>query len=493
MEKNYIEMIWSKESIRYIFLLRSLYTSIGGMSIDELSKNLSMNRRSIRRLLSNLNELSQDEPYEIEISDKGICYFKGNKIDYYKLRGKIIDQEVIIVLAKKLLTQKKINIKEFCTSQYLSESTFRRYLRKVNSLLETLNLRVRVRENEVYIDGEESLIRYCLVTIFWRSYHGVVWPFETIEENKIEEILSRIYSREINISQGKKKQFSFYLAVYILRSEAGNKIKRESLPVYAHSLVQSTPYFSIFSQKMSNFFDMELLEIEFIFFSLYTFPEAFRYLQSVSDILEVIEKQGKNTYKRIRHFLFFIKERYPNFNINSDDTSMFISMLISSSIFVDLFHGVYFNSSSILIFEYTKKHFPNLLPSIEKELKEYEPELSQGALQGLTLRFAQAYVAEFSPQDFEPKISILLSTDLPAYLDVIIKRRMSASLSSKFNIEWLNQDPNVMPDLLLATGVVSDEFDEIPHIFINAEINQKDYNKIIMECEKILDQKRKQE
>ena len=49
-----------------------------------------------------------------------------------------------------------------------------------------------------------------------------------------------------------------------------------------------------------------------------------------------------------------------------------------------------------------------------------EPELSHNALKGLTLRFGQAYVMEFSPRDFETKVTILLTTDLPLYVDKIM-------------------------------------------------------------------------
>lgn len=490
MGKSYIEKIWSKDTVLQIYLLRFLYNSTEGMHIENLIKKLSVSRRTIYRLVGGLQELIKEEPCEIGISDQGVYRFIGNKIDYYITRGKIIDQEIILILAKKLLVKKTVNIPEFCTMVFFSESTFKRYLRKVNELLEPMELKLRVKKDEVYIEGEENIIRYSLYSLFWRSYHGVVWPFDQIEENELDIFISQFSFDKLPISQGKLKQFSYFLAINILRSKSGNKIDRGCLPRYTHSLIYSAPLFPDFFKALNSTFDLELQEIEFIFLYLYTFPGSFRYLQNISKILEILEKEGKKTYKSIRHFLFFVKERHPNFKINSEEKFLFIAHIISSRIFVDLFHGIYFNSSSLLIFQYTKKHFPNLLPSIEKGIEEFETELSSSAFRGLVLRYAQAYVTEFPPQDFEPQISILLITDLPVYLDVVMKRRLVSILSYKFNIVWLTQEQNIMPDILLSTGIVNECYKKITHIYLNAEITEKDSYAIIKQCEKIVDSKR---
>lgn len=490
MEKSYIEKIWSKESVLQIYLLRFLYNSTEGMRIEELINRLSVDRRTIYKLVVKLQELIKEETYEIRVSDQGVYCFIGDKIDYYTLRGKIIEQEVMLFLVKRLLVQKTVNISEICNTNFLSESTFKRYLGRANTLLEPLELKLRVRKNEVYIEGRENIIRYSLFTLFWRSYHGVVWPFESIEESKIESAISQFYSNELSISQGKIKQFSYFLAVNILRNESGNKIKREDLPRYTHSLIQNAPLFPVFFQALKDYFNLDICEIEFLFLCLYTFPESFRYLQNISIILEILEKEGKDTYKSLRDFLFFIKERHPDFNVKSEEKFLFVSLIISSCIFVDVFHGIYFNSSNLLIFKYTKEHFPNLLPSIEKGIEDFETELSSSALRGLVLRYAQAYVTEFPPQDFEPEISILLTTDLPVYLDIVMKRRLVSILSDKFNIVWLTREQNIMPDLLLSTGIINERYKKISHIYLNAEITAKDAHSIIKQCEKIVAYKR---
>lgn len=88
-------------------------------------------------------------------------------------------------------------------------------------------------------------------------------------------------------------------------------------------------------------------------------------------------------------------------------------MLISGRIFVDTFKDIYFNSSALTIFTYSANNYPHFLPSIKKYIKETSPQLSENMMKSLTLRYAQAYAAEFSPRDFEVELLILLDTDLP--------------------------------------------------------------------------------
>ena len=167
-------------------------------------------------------------------------------------------------------------------------------------------------------------------------------------------------------------------------------------------------------------------------------------------------------------------------------------MILASRIFIDIFDNVYFNSSAIAIFTYAKKNFPHLLPSIQEGIKKFEPDLSLNNLKALSLRYAQAYVMEFSPQDFEPQIHILLDTDMPMYTDKIMRERLNAILSPKFNYRWVRGGEKVRPDLLFATGVTTEKFSKVPTVYLNAEVSKKDKEAIIKACEKIVEEKETQ-
>ena len=113
-------------------------------------------------------------------------------------------------------------------------------------------------------------------------------------------------------------------------------------------------------------------------------------------------------------------------------------------------------------------------------------------IKSVTLRYAQAYAAEFSPRDFEAKLLILLDTDFPLYVDVIMRKRLDHLLSPRFNYEWVSLKQKVLPDLLLATGPTDLRFSKVPKLFINAEVSEQDRKNILEKCEELVLQKKKQ-
>lgn len=494
MANRYNERIYSKEGVQQLTLLKLLYNSPQAIDIGTLTFEMAMDRRSIYKTIEQLTTLMEEERLktEIHVSSRGEYTYTGNKIDYYRLRGLIVEDEPMMQLVKRFLEEKTVSLVEFCADHFISESTFKRYVGKANTLLKPFGIRISIKKNRIEIQGSEANIRYCLVSFFWRAYHGVSWPFKNINEIHVHHTIDKLLRYSEHISYGKKRQLSYFFAVYILRAQAGFTIEKEELPPYFESLVYPNPIFERFSIKFVERFPLEKKELGFIYLSLYIFPNSYNYIQKSSETLEVLTTQGYDTYRSIKNFVAFIKEKHPEFDITDPEKKDFVAMLIASRIFIDIFDNVYFNSSAIAIFTYAKKNFPHLLPSIQEGIKKFEPDLSPNNLKSLSLRYAQAYVMEFSPQDFEPQIHILLDTDMPMYTDKIMRERLNAILSPKFNYRWVKGEEKVRPDLLFATGVTTEKFSKVPTVYLNAEVSKKDKEAIIKACEKIVEEKETQ-
>lgn len=494
MAQSYIENIYSKEAVRQLFLLKLLYNSPQAIDIETLTFQMAVDRRSIYKTIEQLNAIIEEERLKtgIYVSSRGEYTYTGNKLDYYRLRGLIVKEEPMMQLAKRFLERRTILFSEFCAEHFISESTFKRYIGKANSLLKSLGIRISIKKNEIHVQGAEANIRYSLISFFWRVYHGVSWPFKNINEIHVHHTIDKLLRYSGHISYGKKRQLSYFFAVYILRAQAGFTIEKKELPSYFEALVYTNPIFERFSIKFVERFPLEKKELGFIYLSLYIFPNSYNYIQNSSETLEVLTTQGYDTYSSIKNFVAFIKEKHPDFDITAPEKKDFVAMLIASRIFIDIFENIYFNSSALSIFSYAQKNFPHLLPSIQEGIKKFEPDLSPNNLKALSLRYAQAYVMEFSPRDFEPKIHILLDTDMPMYTDKIMRERLNAILSPKFNYQWVKAEEKVRPDLLFATGVTADKFSKVPTVYLNAEVSKKDKEAIIEACEKLIQEKQKE-
>ncbi|MFK4895358.1 helix-turn-helix domain-containing protein [Lactococcus petauri] len=492
MSNRYHERLFSKDGVRKLLLLKHLYNSKDAVGIDELVFKLGLDRRSIYKLIGSLNDLIQSEKLipEIESMSRGQYIFRGNKIDYFRVRGQIVNDEPMMNLAKAFLTNEEVDFSYFCIENFVSESTLRKYIRNTNKFLNPLGLSIIIRKNKVQILGNEASIRYCLVSFLWRCFQGISWPFKNVEQETLLRFISSLTNVSEEISYGKRLQLSYYWAVFIQRAQIGCEISTADLPSYFEALLTNNEYFKRFANKFVLKYETNPQEVKFSFFILYIFPESYKYIQNTSDTLLVLKSKEPQSYNSIREFIVFIRDKHPEFEIISEKRARFVAMLISGRIFVDTFKDIYFNSSSLIIFSYSANKYPYFLPSIKKHIKEASPQLSENTKKSLTLRYAQAYAAEFSPRDFEVKLLILLDTDFPLYVDIIMRKRLDYLLSPRFNYEWVSMKEKVVPDLLLSTGPTDLRFSNTPKVFINAEVSAQDSKNILEMCEELVVKKR---
>ncbi len=493
MSNRYLEGLFSKDGVRKLLLLKFLYNSEEAVGIEELVFELGLDRRSIYKLIGALNDLIQSEKRvpEIESVSRGQYIFRGNKIDYFRLRGQIVNDEPMMNLAKEFLTNEEVDFSNFCIENFMSESTLRKYIRNANKLINPLGLSISIRKNKIRILGNEASIRYCLISFFWRYFQGVFWPFKNVEQEALHRFISSFTHVSEEISYGKRLQMNYYWAVFIQRSQIGCEISKTDLPSYFEALLTNNEYFKRFSKQFTLKYKLNPQEVKFAFFILYTFPESYKYIQNTSETLSVLKSESPQSYESIREFLVFVREKHPDFEIISEKRARFVAMLISGRIFVDIFKDIYFNSSALTIFTYSANNYPHFLPSIKKHIEETSPQLSENTMKSLTLRYAQAYAAEFSPRDFEAKLLILLDTDFPLYVDVIMRKRLDHLLSPLFNYEWVSLKEKVVPDLLLATGTTDVRFSKVPKVFLNAEVSEQDRKNILEVCEELIRKKNK--
>ncbi|NHI75461.1 hypothetical protein EA794_05635 [Lactococcus petauri] len=71
---NYFEYIFSKETCQQILLLEQLYNNPLGLDIDELGDKIDLERRTLRRHLSYINDVAN----EYVVMSKPIIFQKRN-------------------------------------------------------------------------------------------------------------------------------------------------------------------------------------------------------------------------------------------------------------------------------------------------------------------------------------------------------------------------------------------------------------------------------
>lgn len=491
--ESYIDYIFSKEIGQQLNILEILYSNTDGTDTATLTELTKMEKRTVHKNLSSINELlSKHQEIEATISTVKRKYiFSGDRYEYYALRSALMKTEPLLMLFELFLSNTSVDFTDFCKQNFVSESTMRRKFQKANHLLSNIGSKIALKTNKITLVGEERIIRYSLVALLWRVYRGIEWPFRDVDEQNIDTIINSIISSGKYVSYGKRKHLAFYLAVSISRAKSGNNISKELLPEYSEILISSNPYMEQLSKLIEQYFSVSKVELEFILLLFYIFPECYEEFHSTDDTLHLLKKYSRRSYSSIMHFITFIKKRHPEWDNNHPESPLFWPTLVSGRIFVDIFKNAFFNSSAIQIFKHAKNDYPNLLPTIEKSILSHEPKLSENTLKSLTLRYGQAYIMEFSPHDFEPKIKILLLTDTAMYIERITQQRIENLLKYRFNFILEIDRSTSTPDLILETDTLKRNYKNSKRLFINTEVSPKDRENILKICTQILEEKTK--
>lgn len=485
-----ISQIFPAETKNKIDILTLIYQNKEGIIIADILENIGLSRKTIYKYLKDINILAlkhfNDEIIVLSYSKK--YFFTKSKIDFFLLRAELIEEVPLTHLIFSFLRNQTISIPIFCSDYFITETSLKTHLKIYNTFLKPWGIFFRTRNDRLYIKGEETKIRYLMTSFLWRTYRGVKWPFNSISKEKLKETIQTLQSDPLAYTTIVKSEILLYLfAINILRAKSQNLIEIKKLPLYTNSLSSlKTNSLDKFQNSLSQNYNLPMEEIKYNILLLYIFPEFLIFKNNISETLERLCKTQPEAYWSIIHFLNFAKKRHQNWNPNSSLGNIFLSTLISSRIFVDIFKDIYFNIYELRLLYHAQNEFPNLLPSIEHTLKEENPEMPETFLKSLAFRYTQAYITTFPPQDFEPQISIQVVTDMPIYIEMLLINRLKALLSEKFNYKINSPSQSETVDLVIATGVVNASFNNSEIIYVYPHLSSDDTQNILSSCKQIL-------
>lgn len=488
VNKNYIEQFYGKEVYYEFLLLEYLYERVDGYEMVELRDALGRNRRTIAKYIDQINShaIKLIGRESIILTKKKIYIFAGDKEECQRLRMAIIGDSPILSLAIKFLSTSQIIFDEFCMENYLAESTVRRKIDEVNKVISASGVQIFIQKNQIKLIGKEKSIRLGLIYFFWSTYRGVQWPFSNLSKKELSKKLEDSLPETVEkMSKSRWEKLLLIFAINILRSESN----------YTVSEIDSMPAIVDFSQENPNLKrikDNFLLaddEVKFLSCFMILFPEYNLYDPTMI-LLKEITPISNSLSKNIDQYIDFVKVKHPEVTVESQQWEKFLSVLFSEMINMELFDDTIFKLSNDYLDKQIKKEYPRLFENIEKFIYETNPELEQKLLDSLTLVYVHAYIAIFSPRDFEEEIKIGLETDMPIYMEGYIEQTLEAILQSKFKVSFSHIfDAREKFDLILNTNPTSNQELTSPQVMISAEILTRDIFAVYNACEQIVSER----
>lgn len=485
-----LELLYSNEIKNKLLLLNKIYRAKNGLSVDELAIKTSLSGKTVYKYIRDMNELSYNffDDLSITIYTSTNYSFKGDKNKFLTLRYLIIEQCEALQLLLALIPNSSVNKYDFCSRYFLSDSTLKKNIRKINSLFNYLNIKIITRKNEIYLTGNEAIIRYCFTAIVWRTYNGLKWPFESLLSTvKLIKIKRKLFiNSKYTIPLPKQDIFMVQIAISVLRINSSNQISVKELPSYVKDVTSSFLHMDEFKKSLRELFFFDSIEIDFILLNIFLYPEREAIYENNYLTLAILKNKNSSAFQSINKFINFIKEKHPNWDTNSITAKVTIASIISAHIALDLYKQACFNWQDLNLISFVSDNFPMLIPSIKKLTACLNPKLSEDLISALAFNLTKAYLLEFSPKDFEPEINILLLSDSPAYVERETVYKIKSILRYKFNIKISTTDlPNKSFDLLIATAMYKDNPQNIPTVYVFPQIIEKDVQNIKEKCEEV--------
>lgn len=427
-----------------LIILENLYQTQNCCTLDELSNSVNSDKRSILNYCEYIKDLSNGT---VTKETKGYA-FSGTMIEYQLLLIKILDCSAIFKLIKEVSLHPKVNLIEFSNRNEISVPSLRRYITRINQLLEKYDLQLKTSKGIIYIRGNELQVRYLIYLVLWQSYQGVVWPFSAVD---FQETFSGIeYAFQLtNQKPNKIKmiEWSYILAITLLRSEQGNTIKQADLPEFTNDLWEIFEEITGKLKRMSEKARINLLEMKFLFLWLQT-RSAFYLKESHLEKAMKIHLKKETAIKQFQNcfYTYIYSLGFKSSQINLK------KKLLNSTILANGMSGLLFPQFTTIKLEFTtfiETNYPAFNQKVT-QLSEQFKKQHQNLYWVHSWNLIESFMIITSPTYFDKEIKIKFESDLPLSIELNYMKLLQEQLRMYINVVFTN-DLLFQPDLIIRT------------------------------------------
>jgi len=251
-------------------------------------------------LLEDLADVAPDiDPSNTKIE---LINFRQVSIDTYRLY--LVKNSVVFQAFNYGLTSANPSFESFSNDHFTSKSTLNRRMSKFRAFLKNFGLKISNATLE--IKGNEKNIRWMAYYVYWYTYHGQEWPFSLIQENSIDQIISRSHMTFDNPIV--HFQLKYFLAISRIRLIKRNYI--DELPYYSVVFGNQMLGGNILTHEDYPIVPVNALDSENKLINLFS-KTAFQPSDTAfEEPINADARINPKFYALVYHFIDFLKEHY---------------------------------------------------------------------------------------------------------------------------------------------------------------------------------------
>ncbi|GAB5057011.1 hypothetical protein COSHB9_13990 [Companilactobacillus alimentarius] len=274
------------------------------VNLSNISSRLQFTYQKTYNIFQALLEDFTEVAPEIDPSDTKIESIDFSKISVDTYRLYLVKNSVVFQAFNYGLTSANPSFESFSSDHFTSKSTLNRRMSKFRAFLKNFGL--KISNSTLEIKGNEKNIRWMAYYVYWYTYHAQEWPFSLIQENSIDQIISKAGLTFDNPIV--HFQLKYFLAISRIRIIKRNYI--EELPYYDVVFSDQTLGKDILTHDDYPIVPLNALNNENKLINLFR-NTAFQPSDTAFDRpINANARINPKFYALVYHFIDFLKEHY---------------------------------------------------------------------------------------------------------------------------------------------------------------------------------------
>lgn len=230
----------------------SLHTLTEIASVLKLSYQQTYN--TYKDLLLDLNDIDPDREIMSSKMKEVVSQQSDISVDVYRLY--LLRKSIAFQALNYAATTKNTDMAAFTNQYFISKSTLIRKLDKLRVLLRRYDINLSI--TTLKLSGSELKIRFFLYTIYRIGFHYTEWPFPTVRQETVAQLLSNHKFKFIN--KLSRLQAETFMAICRIRVISGYQLKDsavkdsllvdQKLPI--HNLLVNRDHPTMTSKQLEN-------------------------------------------------------------------------------------------------------------------------------------------------------------------------------------------------------------------------------------------------
>lgn len=466
IRNDFFECLFDRKTFNQRRMILLLYATNGRwVSSDWLGEEMGLSKRSTLSTINDLvQQIEQFQPdnYRFHLSkSRGVSLDVKSDADIYQLITFIITQCSTITMLESLLLEDFESVKSYGMRHFISESTVRRDLKKIQELM--AHYHIGLERESAKLVGEEHQIRMFMAIFYWIVYRGSTWPFKYVDESLMENFVDQLLDNDMTvypyIPYEHKKQMAYLFAEAIIRTRKGNFV--QMAPDFSAQLTNNQLFLSFDKQlrSLSGIVQEKDSEIPFFFAAWLVLTKTIDILKEpvLEQFLAELAEEKSEIFSATELMVARFQEKF--FSVKEDELLRFKGYVLGIHYFAYYFKGfntdVTGNTYRNIFFE----RYPQLIQKIKGFINELYKESSNDIFletDYLLLTYLRNIFFLEEPCNYETKITILIESDMPRLLMQKFIRQINGYFGYLYNITICDVfDIRDQPvDILLTTSTI---------------------------------------